>query len=168
MWITSVLATLSSVIDQLVGGHYEMVGSIVLPVLYTVLGLGLGIYQANIIQFGLDQLSDASTTQIQSFIAWYVWTLVYSASGGVMGPVFACFGEKYRILLTLFICTNLSVALVLFLLCNNRLNKEPATQNPFQLLYKVIKYAIKNKQPRQRSAFTYCEDELPSRIDLCM
>ena len=28
-----------------------------------------------------------------------------------------------------------------------------------------MKYAIKNRRPRQRSAFTYCEDEIPSRID---
>jgi hypothetical protein len=29
----------------------------------------------------------------------------------------------------------------------------------------VLKYAIKNRQPQRRSAFTYCEDELPSHID---
>ena len=39
------------------------------------------------------------------------------------------------------------------------------TQNHFELVYQVIKYAIKNKRPKCRSAFTYCEDELPSRID---
>ena len=33
------------------------------------------------------------------------------------------------------------------------------------LAYKVLKYAVKNKHPQRRSAFTYCEDELPSRID---
>jgi hypothetical protein len=33
------------------------------------------------------------------------------------------------------------------------------------LIYKVIKFAIVTKHPRCRSAFTYCEDELPSRID---
>ena len=33
-------------------------------------------------------------------------------------------------------------------------------------MYRVIKYAIKHKHPEQRSAFTYCEDELPSRIYL--
>ncbi len=30
---------------------------------------------------------------------------------------------------------------------------------------KIVRYAIKNKHPMHRSAFTYCEDELPSRID---
>ena len=43
--------------------------------------------------------------------------------------------------------------------------KEPVTKNPFKLVYNVVKYAIKNKHPRCRSAFTYCEDDLPSRID---
>ena len=42
---------------------------------------------------------------------------------------------------------------------------EPVTQNPFKLIFKVLRYAIKTKQPRRRSAFTYWEDELPSRID---
>ncbi len=31
---------------------------------------------------------------------------------------------------------------------------------------KVLKFAVKNKNPIRRSAFTYCEDELPSHIDL--
>ena len=43
--------------------------------------------------------------------------------------------------------------------------KEPVTQNPFKLIYKVLRYAVKTKHLRQRSAFTYWEDELPSRID---
>ena len=32
-------------------------------------------------------------------------------------------------------------------------------------MYRVLKYAFKHKQPQCRSAFTYSEDELPSRID---
>ena len=32
-------------------------------------------------------------------------------------------------------------------------------------MYQVLKYAIKTKQPQHRSAFSYCEDDLPSRID---
>jgi peptide/histidine transporter 3/4 len=33
------------------------------------------------------------------------------------------------------------------------------------LIHNVLKYAAKTKHPRLRSAFTYCEDEPPSRID---
>ena len=37
--------------------------------------------------------------------------------------------------------------------------------NPFKLIHRVLKYAVKHKHPEGRSAFTYCEDELPSRLD---
>ena len=50
--------------------------------------------------------------------------------------------------------------------CNHCLVKEPVTQNPLKLIYQVLRYAVKNKYPRMRSAFTYWEDKLYSRIDL--
>ena len=68
-----------------------------------------------------------------------------------MGPLLI------TICLTLVVSTNY--------LFSNRLIKEPVTQNPFKLIYKVVRYAIKTKHPRQRSAFTYWEDDPPSRMD---
>ena len=44
--------------------------------------------------------------------------------------------------------------------------KEPVTSNPLKLIYQVLKYAVKNKYPQLRSAFTYWEDKPYSRIDL--
>ena len=43
---------------------------------------------------------------------------------------------------------------------------EPGNRNPYTLVYKVIKFAKDHTNPIRRSAFTYCEDELPSRLDL--
>ena len=37
--------------------------------------------------------------------------------------------------------------------------------NPYKMVVKVVNYARKHKYPLQRSAFTYCDNELPSRID---
>ncbi len=37
--------------------------------------------------------------------------------------------------------------------------------NPYKLIYDVIKFTCKNRRPIRRSAFTYCEDERPSKID---
>ena len=48
---------------------------------------------------------------------------------------------------------------------NKSLIKEPPPKYSFKLIYKVITFAIVTKHPRCRSAFTYYEDELPSRID---
>ena len=62
-------------------------------------------------------------------------------------------------------CIYLSIALSSMLMFNHWLVKEPVTQNPFKLVYSVVRYAIKHKHPECRSAFTYCEDEPPSRMD---
>ena len=43
---------------------------------------------------------------------------------------------------------------------------EPGGLNPYKLVYRVTKFARQHKVPVQRSAFTYCEDELPSGLDL--
>ena len=41
---------------------------------------GLAGFLSNIIQFGIDQLRDAPTTEITSFIVWYMWhgVLIFS------------------------------------------------------------------------------------------
>ena len=49
---------------------------------------------------------------------------------------------------------------------NHWLVKEPVTSNPLKLIYQVLKYAVTNKYPRLRSAFTYWEDKPYSRTDL--
>ena len=59
----------------------------------------------------------------------------------------------------------LTLALLLIISFSKSLTNEPPLKYSFKLIYKVIKFAILTKHPRCRSAFTYCEDELPSRID---
>ena len=162
MWAGFILATASSVVAQLVDS-YNLIHEKISSVLVIVAAVGFGGYQANVIQFGIDQLHDASTDEITSFICWYVWT---SFSGGAVVPlIIMCAHKDYQILTDLAVCICLSIALGISLLAKKHLIKEPLTQNPFKLVYNVLKYAIKTKHPRCRSAFTYCEDELPSRID---
>ena len=43
---------------------------------------------------------------------------------------------------------------------------ESGSRNPYKLVFHVIKFASNHSSPIQRSAFTYCENELPSRLDL--
>ena len=43
---------------------------------------------------------------------------------------------------------------------------DSGSRNPNKLVFKVLKFAKDHSNPIRRSAFTYCEDELPSRLDL--
>ena len=163
MWLLMIAVTVSSVVGQLDERYYYNYSKIVQSVLFSLVSIGLGGFQANIIQFGLDQLHDASTTEITSFIIWYVSTLI--SAGFIVQFNFSCLSQQNQLFILLFICISLTLAVILLISCNQWLIKEPATQSPFKLIYYVIKFAAVTKHPPRRSAFTYCEDELPSRID---
>ena len=167
MWVTFVLATANIVIEQLVVYDYSVVVKrYVNGILMSIAAVGFGGFLANVTHFGIDQLHDASTDEITSFISWFIWCALCSQS------ITNCIqsGLNYiqtepQLFGTLVICVQLSAALSVDLLFNHWLIQEPVTPNPFKLVFKVLKYAKDFKQPRYRSAFTYCEDELPSRID---
>ena len=164
MWIAFVLLVASSVLSQFVESYYSIKNNYINAVLLFIMSLAFGGYQANVVLFGIDQLQDASTDEITSFISWYSFT--YFGGGIVIFLIDMYLGGAYNGLLEEFIiCICLTIMIISIFLFDNILLKEPITQNPFRLIYKVIKYAIKTKHPRCRSAFTYCEDELPSRID---
>ena len=162
MWIASILTTVNSVVQQFLPGHHDTF-MLISQILVFVLAFGFGGYQANIIQFGLDQLHDASTTEITAFITWYVWT--FGCNGTLLNFTHICLKPKHYIFGKLAVCIAVTIVIISSQFLENLLVKEPVTQNPFAIIYKVVKYAIKHKYPQYRSAFTYCEDELPSRID---
>ena len=163
MWISAIVLSCGEVVLSLLNLNNEIFYRRILLILLFPLGIGFGGFQANVIQFGVDQLPDASSSEILTFIVWFAWAFIGSIAAVVTVVVYT--SEELKILSTLLVCINLTIALSLNLLFKNVLIVEPTTQNPFKLIYSVVKYAIKNKYPRQRSAFTYCEDELPSRID---
>ena len=160
MWVVLMLATVSSLLATMVESKLQ---SYVNGVLWTIVAIGFGGFQANIIQFGIDQLHDASTNEITSFILWYVWT--FYGDSFMVFFVLGCLPEHYLIVGDLIMCAYLSVAIISILMFNHWLVKEPVSQNPFKLVYSVIRYAIKHNHPEHRSAFTFCEDEPLSRID---
>ena len=162
MWIAAMLATINSAVASALENDYKII-KIITTATGFVMAIGFGGYQANVIQFGLDQLQDASTTEITAFISWYCWT--YFSSRAITEMAHTCMKHKYLLLGHLIVCICTSIVIASTFTCHHVLIKEPVIQNPLKLAYKVIRYAIRNKYPRQRSAFTYCEDELPSRID---
>ena len=48
----------------------------IFPAIILIIGIiGFGMYEANAIQFGMDQMLEASSEQLSSFIHWYYWSL---------------------------------------------------------------------------------------------
>ena len=120
---------------------------------------------------GLDQMPDASSSSITSFIAWLVFTisigsLVYEFINLV--KTFLLISERNLFLICALISTLcLSVILIFnFVFSPKWLIIEPKSPQSLKTIYQVLKFAAKHKAPLNRSAFTYWEEDIPSRIDL--
>ena len=150
MWIASVLVVASSVLSQFVTSYYYI--TYATAVLFIIICIAFG------------ELTNFRMLEITSFISWYMCTWFSSMAINYFIDVYL--SERYSRLLEKFaICICLTLMVTLAIAFDRVFLKEPITQNPFQLIYKIIKYAIKTKHPRCQSAFTYCEDELPSHIN---
>ena len=164
-------------------GHTSVENKI-LGVVYSLLGMSFiftfGFFEANVIQFGLDQLLGASSSQLSTFIHWYFWSahvtsmisfytllsiVVYISSKScqsvdVLGgpPMYALVGLAAMALLANSIILHVAGIKCMYI--------ERTGYNPFHKIWKVLRYAWTNKYPQRRSAFTFWEEDIPSRIDL--
>ena len=169
MWIVSVLACQVSVVTKLfkvygVASDTNKIEAVTSIVLKVAMALSLGGFQANIVQFGVGQLVDASSGEITSFIRWYGWMYFLSKFMATMAQNCVC--HNFDLLLKLVTPALLSAVICLDYFCVDWLVKEQVYKNPLVVIFQVLKYAVKNKYPRLRSAFTYWDDKRYSRIDL--
>ena len=137
--------------------------------------LGLACYQANIIQLGLDQLFEAPSEKLGLFVHWFVWA--YTLGNFLTHVIFMflpCYVDdgpiKAKLQDSLASGPFVTLVVLTFLLiftCYNHswFYSEPGQHNPYKTVIRVLNFARKNKYPRLRSAFTYCDDFQPSRID---
>ena len=131
--------------------------------------VGFGIFQSNAVQFGLDQLLDASSEELSLFLHWFVWTECI----GEMLPhffttAFSC-SERIRESIGYESLSFLVFGMLgLILICCKRrwFNCENIDGNPYWNVYRVLKFTARHGKPLgHRSALTYSDDVRPSRID---
>ena len=131
--------------------------------------LGVAGYQANFVQFGLDQLLEAPSVSLALFIHLIVWAFSLGTFAvQVLNAFFICkYPSNASSSLQCWFVLIMSAFVFFALLCLNccTFYTEPGHHNPYKMVVKVLNFARKHKYPLQRSAFTYCDDEEPSRID---
>ena len=127
---------------------------------------------ANHLPFGLDQLYEAPGDHQSLFIHWLIW-LTYL---GIL--INSVSWSLYNISPTHLIGISTRVAIPILATCCLAFTVFIAHQNwrwfladsakisPYKLVYHVTKFARAHKVPLQRSAFTYCEEGVPTGLDL--
>ena len=152
-------------IPFMVGFYYESTPLQIATV--TVLGIVFGLpllfgavltlsslvaFNANVIQYGLDQLDGNHKDDAKLYIHWYVWT-IFVGSFFVRYPLAVFFIDSVLIPnaiavsyypLTVFVAIIL-LGVLLFLLKRKRalFQISPVSRNPFKLVYKILKYSVR-------------------------
>ena len=186
LFIVKVVFVLVLAIFSLVGYYHSLKffdtknkRFIFLVTLYSMLAVFVTIditFIINAFQFGMDQLHDSPTEDSILFIHWYVW-IYYACTLLTEIPWNLVLYEPFHFSLQIsgvciyFFISAIIMSLLIFSLCVVHYRKvlfllEPAGVNPYKLVYKVTKFVYKHKVPLRCSAFTYCTEELPSRMDV--
>ena len=135
---------------------------------FILLMLGTAGFYANIPPYGLDQLVDESNAQIRAFLHWVVWGWFFGYTIGYVAFVQKSIYDAKILMFTgfiVFVVTSVGVLLNIYY----RNHFEPSgvlVKNPYKTVLRVLEYAWHHKFPEKRSAFTYWEEKIPSRIDL--
>ena len=149
--------------------------SIYIPIVpgFIIYHFGLGLFEANAIQFGTDQLQFASNEELSKFVHWYFWTLyaVQTTLSSLL-VLLTILYYKYKYIVWIWVFVSViafacSILIVVIICCfHHHLFTEPVGHtNPVKQIIKVLSFSAQHKQPVRRSAFTYGELP-PSRLDL--
>lgn len=133
--------------------------------------VGIGAFLANFIPFATDQLVGASSEELSLLVHWYFWC---SNAVVVLYYSIDVFIEKVNLTILWFVACAIPIALLTIVLVLEQyvglkkrwLVTTPQLSNPIKLIAQVLNYARTNKVARKRSAFTYMDEEQPSRLDL--
>ena len=136
---------------------------ILLGLFFILQVIGYCSFRSNIIQFNIDQAIGASADELSTIIYWnsVCIPIVY-----VLIEIGQCLIKEFIIVCYVVSGVALSTVLITNYLFKHQLDTTPQITNPIKLIAKVFNYARKNKYPRNRSALTYWENEVPSRLEL--
>ena len=171
LFVTSILQCILVIVRQFIM-EYPLGLRIGLVTFTLSLGYGsAAILLVTLSQIGLDQMTDNSVSSITSFISWFIasyflgiWISLFSYTT-TTGSV--CFGSVFETVWSLLFVVSMSIVLISdFFLTPKWLIIEPKSPQSIKTIYRVLKYAAKHKAPTNRSALTYWEEDIPSRLDL--
>ena len=183
--VTIVTLSIASVIHPSYQIASYISGDVIATTFLLITTAGLGMFESNAIQFGMDQMLEASSEQLSSFIHWYFWcahigplVLFYIAMGTFMYFENCRFqmdhvDKLFDTITFLLVLIISSIETVIFIFAvvyiyrsKQSHQNDQKSRNSMKIICEVLKYSWKNKIPELRSAFTYWENDIPSRIDL--
>ncbi len=167
IFVSTVLTCICLIIKE--EGVHPTVSSIAITAAVLSAYLGFSACAITALQLGLDQMPDASSDNIISFIKWFICSAFFGVwiSEIILKSTVSCASDDPVIFFSLYPVLAMSILCCgIFLLAPKWLIIEPKSPQSLKSIYQVLKFAAKHKAPLNRSALTYWEEDVPSRLDL--
>ena len=117
--------------------------------------------------FITDQVIGATSDELSAVIRWYYWAQ-YVGIGFSSITVYSIINnylENWYLYSTFIFAFPLAMIIVSDCLCQQWLDRTHKVTNPIKLIIQVLNYTRKHRYPERRSAFTYIDEEQPTRMD---
>ena len=173
LFISAVMNCLFMILEELVSERDNVLKWVHLCSVSLLSVVGGCACMATALPLGLDQMPGASSANITSYIAWFVCSFFISS---LLMEVLSllkryCLDEHIKSSFSLVLALFYSLCIGLILISNFFLSQkwliiEPKSPQSLKNIYRVLKFAAKHKVPLNRSALTYWEENMPSRMDL--
>ena len=165
--IASFLATILYYFAVITGGGDSTLSNVLSTVAFTIVCFGLSCYSSAMLPFLTDQLIGSTSNELGAVVRWYFWTqiLVCGLSNTIDYSCTISNLEDVYISSTLIFAVPLALIIISDCLCQQWLDRTHKVTNPIKLIIQVLNYTRKHSYPERRSAFTYIDEEQPTRID---
>ena len=162
--ITSFLASLLYFFSFFTGERASTLNTVLLFTAIVILNFCFTCYTAVMLPFLSDQIIDATSDELSSVVRWYYWTQYIGIGLSCIIKYFCSISYLYAVS-TLLCAMPFSVIAFSDCLCQQWLDRTHKVTNPIKLIIQVLNYTRKHSYPERRSAFTYIDEEQPTRMD---
>jgi len=159
IWVSTILFAGSEILASYIPERKQE-KSVICIILATVEVIAAACFIVNNFHLGIDQLEDAPSWKISSYISKFV-SCIYLGMV-VKSVAFNCINSTVSAGLAAVVS---SLAVSLSFLCTKEMTVVPTSPNSLALIFNVLKYTVKNKYPRLQSAYSYWRHKKP-RINL--
>ena len=131
---------------------------------YVVSIIGTTCFSLAIVPFLTDQFVGATSDELSAVVQWHTWSVKV---GEVLSRVILFFFvvPYFRDGIAIIFAVPLAMIIISDCLCQQWLDRAHKVTNPIKLIIQVLNYTRKHRYPERRSAFTYIDEEQPSRMD---
>ena len=159
--ITSFLASILYYLAMITGGS---VSTVLSSLAIAIVSFGYMCYSAAMLPFLTDQIIGATSNELSVVVRWYYW--VQTIGTGLANLVsYFCNLENVYVGSTINFAVPLAMIIISDCLCQQWLDRTHKVTNPIKLIIQVLNYTRKHSYPERRSAFTYIDEEQPTRMD---